>query len=105
MNLILGLLWLLGAVGLFAYEFATGEVKFRIRWLNVSSAWLLLLLAAYNFARWYSARSSRDQDAATDYVARARLHQAQRRERVDPDPTFDFTDKPDPPRPGEPSNN
>lgn len=106
MNLILGILWLGGAVGLFAYEYFTGVMKYRIRGLDISAAWLLLVLALYNFARWYSYRMAAKEAEAMRYVDEARLRQAQRRERSDPDPTFDFSDPPKPPPAGgEPSNN
>ncbi len=110
LNLILGLFWLAAAVALFAYEFATGEMVMRIRGSNISSAWFLLLLAGWNFARWYASRSGQVEQNALRIAHEERLRRARFHERpVEPDPTFDFTDKPAPPSPGfsdrPPSNN
>jgi hypothetical protein len=110
MNLVLGLLWLAGAVALFGYEAATGDKRFRIPMLgDISAGWVSLLLAGYNFVRWYSSRMSRADQEAMRIVHEARLRQARTRDRPsEPDPTFDFTSKPPSPRgPTElpPSNN
>jgi hypothetical protein len=99
LNLILGILWLGATIALFTHEIMTGEVYFRIRYLNISFGWLLLLLAGWNFARWYSARAWRAEQEAIRIAHEARLRQARHRERpIEPDPTFDFSDKPAPPR-------
>lgn len=95
MNLIFGLFWLAAAVGLFAYEFTTGRVPYRVVGLNVSVGWFMLLFAAWSFARWYSARAGRAERAALAQMHEARLRNARPRERPEePDPTFDFTSKP-----------
>jgi hypothetical protein len=107
MNLVLGILWLLGALALFGYEAATGERPFRIRPLNdVSGAWILVLLALWNFVRWYSVRMGRADQQAMRIVEEARLRQARHHERaVEPDPTFDFTTRPGaPPAPRPPDD-
>ena len=105
MNLILGILWLAGAIGLFAYEVITGRPYMRFQALNISSAWILLLLAGWNFVRWYSSRASQATRAENDALRiahEARLREARYHERpAEPDPTFDFTDKP----PSPPSRN
>ncbi len=56
-NLFLGLLWLLGAVLLFAHEWLGGRA-FRIPVGNssITPAWVMLFLAVYNFMRWGSNR-------------------------------------------------
>ena len=110
MNLVLGLLWLTGAIALFAYEATTGERPYRISGLgNISAGWVLVLLAGYNLVRWYSNRMSRADQEAMRIVHEARMRQARTRNRpTEPDPTFDFTDKsPSPRGPTElpPSNN
>jgi hypothetical protein len=98
MNLILGILWLLGGAALLGYEFATGERPFSIRAVNINPGWVMLLLAAYNFVRWYGSRMGRDDAQALRIVHEARLRQARTRERpIAPDPTFDFTSNPPPP--------
>jgi hypothetical protein len=106
MNLVLGIVWLIAALALFGYEFATGERPLRIRIFNdVSAAWVFLLLAAWNFVRWYSSWMGRKDQDALRIVHEARLRQARHRERpTEPDPTFDFTDSPTtPPAPRPPS--
>ena len=96
MNLILGILWLGCAAGLFLYEYRVGEVRYRIGVLNISMGWLLLALGVYNLARCYG-RWSKVEDKSKQFLREARVRQAQRRERPEPDPTFDFTDRPAPP--------
>jgi hypothetical protein len=96
LNLLLGIVWLAGAVALFGYELATGEALLRIRGLNISSAWFLLVLAGWNFARWYGSRAGRHRPAEQHALQIA--HEARRRRQqerpIEPDPTFDFTDRP-----------
>jgi hypothetical protein len=107
MRLVLALLWLLGAAGLFIYEAVTDTRPFRIRGMdNVSAAWLMLLVGVYLLARWYSARMSRADAQADRLVREARERQSRTRERSTPefDPTFDFTNKPgSPPQPRGPT--
>lgn len=92
-QLFFGLIWLTGALALFAYEFATGETRFTIRGLNVSAGWLLVLLSAWNFVRWYSTRAHRAEQETLRRVHEARLRQARQRERpTEPNPDFDFRD-------------
>src|SRR5262245_34618582 len=100
MHLFFTLLWLSLAVGLFAYQFATGTTPFTIRVLNVSAGWLFPLLGAWNFVRWYSGRAKRAEQEALRNAHEARLRQARHHDRpAEPDPTFDFTDKPPSPKP------
>ena len=98
MNLILALLWLTGAFGVFAYEYHTGSLVFRIRGTNLSIGWLLLALGAYNLARWWSTRSYR-ADQRELHVAQSNRYRAVHHERREqpPDPNFNFTDEPPPP--------
>jgi hypothetical protein len=99
MNLILGIVWLVGGITLLTYEFVTGETFLHIRYLNISSAWFLFLLASWNFARWYSSRSGRAEQNALRIAHEERLRKARYRERpAEIDPTFDFSEKPTPPR-------
>lgn len=101
MNLLFGILWLLGAVGLFGYSLATGERPLTIRGLDISSGWLFLLLAAWNFVRVYSARVHKAEQQALRAEHEARLRQVRHRERpTEYDPNFDFSDKPAPPPAG-----
>src|SRR5438128_1563391 len=101
MNLFLALLWLLGGVVLFAYEWFTGDHRFRLRGFDVSWAWLFLALFLYNMVRWWSSRSQQAGQRALQ-LAQAKRQREQilreRREPVgEPDPAFNFTDQPPPP--------
>ena len=100
MNLVLGTLWLGAAIAGLGYELISGDSLMRIRFLNISSGWLLLLLAVWNFARYYSARAGRADREALRIAHEERLRNARYRERPsEPDATFDFSDKPAPPPP------
>jgi hypothetical protein len=95
LNLILGILWLAGAIALFAYETATGRPLIRSLFGGISSAWILLLLAAWNFVRYYSSRMGRAEQESLRIAHEERLRRARFHERPSvPDPTFDFSDKP-----------
>jgi hypothetical protein len=102
-NLPLALVWLLGAVVLFAYEWFTGDRRVYIRGTGVSFAWLLLLLGLYNLVRWCGWRTYRADQQSLRRSAESRRRQRQfaegeRREPGrEPDPTFNFTDDPPPP--------
>jgi hypothetical protein len=107
MNLVLALLWLIGGVGVMAYEAFIGPLPLRLLG-RISVAWFCYVLAAYNFVRWYSQRMARADEQAERLVEAARARQRADRPRPEPDPNFDFTDRPDPPRPPHdvpPSNN
>jgi hypothetical protein len=94
MNLVLGILWLMGAAGVFGYEFYTGK-RLTIKALDVSFGWAFLIFAAWNFARWYGNRSGKADEQALRIVHEARLRQARTRQRPEViDPTFDFTSRP-----------
>jgi hypothetical protein len=101
MNLFLALFWSLCAVVLFAYEQFIGAATFRIRvgGSSFSAAWLMLVLALYNVARWRSNRSYRAEQRAIE-IARANREWERRREHRQPaeppDPNFNFTDQPTP---------
>src|SRR5262249_45250070 len=91
MNLILAILWLIGAAALFAYESQPGDQRVRIRGTDLSMGWLLLALALYNFARWFSTRSAR---AAQRTTWEGRVRRFRERRDEPPDPNFDFTREP-----------
>jgi hypothetical protein len=98
MNLVFGTLWLAGAVAIFGYGLATGEWPLQIRGLNISAGWLCLVLAAYNFVRFYAARAHKAEQESLRALHEARLREARHRERpAEYDPNFDFSDKPAPP--------
>jgi hypothetical protein len=95
-KLFLTLLWLVSAVGLLAHDLATSRavtLPFG-RW-QMPLAWLCLVLTAFNFVRWYSARSPvRPQSRPYD----RRRH----REPVadEPDPNFRLDEPPETSRRG-----
>jgi hypothetical protein len=97
-NLILAIVWLLGAAVVFAYEMQTGDRGLRIRGTDLSMGWLLLVLALYNLARWLSIRSGQSAQRAfrQDLEQRHRAGQLHQRREEPPDPNFDFTDRPPP---------
>jgi len=100
LNLILGILWLTAGLGILGYELLYGPTWYRIPGINVSMGWFLLVLAAWNFVRWYGSRAWKAEQDAMRRTYEERLRQAQTRyhERpIVPDPTFDFSDKPAPP--------
>src|SRR5262249_1030107 len=94
MHILMAVLWLGGAAGVFLYEHLSGDLRLRIRGTNLSIAWLLLLLGLYNLARWYGSRPRRPEREAIRIAEAARLRTSRDRERPPPDPTFDFSDRP-----------
>jgi hypothetical protein len=102
MNLILGLLWLCTGVALLAYEWSTGRRTMTIRGTNLSAAWLLFLLAAYNLVRWWSLRSARAERRALAEQHARRQRESRSRERPEEwNPELDFTRKAPPPPNGQ----
>jgi|SRR6516164_2745273 hypothetical protein len=102
LNLIFALGWLVAAAAIFF----VGDPRLSIRLPGLppfSSAWLALLLALYNIARWWSRRSARRQRQA-EREALAQRFQRHREEEgrppVEPDPNFQFDDAPRPPEGG-----
>jgi hypothetical protein len=95
MHLLLALIWLLGGVGLLAYQYFTGDTVLYIRGTNVSLSWLLLGLALYNLLRWWQVRSYQIQRRQEKLLeARWRQREMPRYEPPrEPDPNFNFTDK------------
>jgi hypothetical protein len=102
-NLFLGLLWLLGGVVLLAWHAFTGDPRFRLPLHNLSGGWACLVLALYNFVRWWSQRSWQQEMRREELLRaqRERAHWEQHRAAYDnPDPTFQFTNEPPPPQQG-----
>lgn len=97
--MFLAFLWLATGVGILGYEYVNGPSGFRILGLGISTGWFFLVMSAWNFVRWYSTSAGREEREAMRVALEARQREGRRRERPsEPDPTFDFTDKPkDPP--------
>jgi hypothetical protein len=99
MNLVLGILWLAGGIGVLLYESFVAPLPVRLLG-TVSIGWFMLVLSAWNFGRLYMiAMTSADRESQRLVDdARARQRRRERGER-ELDPNFDFTSPPnDPPR-------
>jgi hypothetical protein len=98
-NLILGLAWLAIGVWMLWADYTGQGLGWRIRFFpELSVGWLLLVLALYNFVRWYSIRAGQRARAEEERAAWLRRAPRRRdREDVTPDPNFQFTDEPPPP--------
>src|SRR5437879_6168784 len=96
LHLILGLLWLgLGLALLFPEVTGLETRKLHVGNVQSSAGWLVLVMAVYNFARWYGVYSARSVREADSQV-KARMQRSRREEPPprDPDPNFDFRDPP-----------
>ena len=83
MNLILAIIWLIVLVVLLV-----SDVPAVILRTNIPFAWLAAILCGYNLVRWWLIRSKSRENAA-----RAPLQRRPKPE--EPNPDFDFSDKPD----------
>jgi hypothetical protein len=104
MNLMLAVLWLVVASGLFLWPWLVPNARMpTIGDTGIPVGWLALLLALYNVARWATTRNDRRQRALAEERRRAGAR-AHARWPGETDPTFDFTEgqpprKPEPPGP------
>jgi len=87
-KLFLTLLWLVPGLGFLVHDLITGRpVAVPMGRWQLPLAWICLLLAAFNFVRWWSVRSRVD--------LRPQLSRRGRREPTgEPDPAFRFDDPP-----------
>jgi hypothetical protein len=103
MSLVLGIIWLLIGVVLLAWHAFTNDPRMRLPFAgNLSLGWLALVLAAYNFVRWWSQRALQQEQRRLQFLKAKieRSHWDERRAAYDnPDPTFQFHDEPPPPAP------
>jgi hypothetical protein len=92
LNLIMGVLWLLlgGALLVFSW---TDPVRAPRLWeTNISIGWVGIVLALYNFARWWNRRSYvRQQQQLAELSRRREQRPSDQRTEEERDPTFDFT--------------
>jgi hypothetical protein len=93
MNFVLAIICLSGAIALFGYQAVTGTERYRILGTNLSAGWMLLLLAAWNFVRWYSRQTLRAVHSIPPPPVRRRSREFEESEY---NPAFDF-DNPAPP--------
>jgi hypothetical protein len=95
-NLILGLIWLLGAlVFLCIWLSPTGRMP-TIWNTGISWGWMFLVMALYNLSKWWLLWSAQRRQQALQQKARRRW-QEQRDWKQPTDPTFDFSEGPPPP--------
>jgi hypothetical protein len=95
MHLAMGIFWLVGGIGLISWEIYTGSSRLYIRGTEISASWMLPLLALYNFARWWSGRAYQASQQRIAAERATRMREVRYRERPEqPDPNFDFSDKP-----------
>jgi hypothetical protein len=103
MYFVLTIAWLVVGVGFILYDNVVGESAWT-RGLGFSPGWVMLLLSAYNFMRWWSRRQNR---ANHDAEYRAYLERRRYRgaippvRREPPDPNFNFSDEAYPKPPAE----
>jgi hypothetical protein len=97
---MLAIFWLVVGVVWILYDYSSGgNGAFSIPGLGWSAGWVCVLLAVYNFMRWWSRRVSSRTDAQYR-TRRDYLRNPPPVRREPPDPNFNFTDeepKPEPP--------
>jgi hypothetical protein len=100
MNLIFALFWLLLAVAVLVRQLVFDDPAWYLRLGDgrFSWAWMMLVLFAYNVARWWSVRTSQLQRRrlqAESAIRQSRTGGADRRTPPEPvNPEFNFTDEP-----------
>src|SRR5712691_8204443 len=92
LNLFMGAFWLLLGGALVVYTWVDPIGAPRVWDTNISIGWVGIVLALYNFARWWSSRSYLKQQREILEATRRREHEnAHPRKEEVHDPTFDFT--------------
>jgi hypothetical protein len=100
MNLFLAIVWLVLGLGVLAWQLITGDQSWGLRLgdTRISAAWLPMLLALYNLARWWGIRSARANEQYLRTLEASRPHHARHHAHREPpgppDPNFDFTNDP-----------
>jgi hypothetical protein len=103
LNLILAVAWLLGGLGILIYETLYGPLRLRLLG-QVSIGWLMLVLSAWNWVRFFMMRALDAEQESARRVREAE-ERRQRRERDERQANrpfeyhaeFDFTRQPEPP--------
>ena len=92
LNLFMGAFWLLLGGALVVYTWVDPVRAPRVWDTNISIGWVGIVLALYNFARWWSSRSYLKQQREILEASRRREQEnPHRRKEEVRDPTFDFT--------------
>jgi hypothetical protein len=97
-NFIMAILWLLGALALFVWQWRDPNARGWIIGANISLGWLFVLLGLYKLARWWNWRSYAAARRAVAAAERRREHEMRQQQPTPTEynPTFDFNN---PPRP------
>jgi hypothetical protein len=99
-SFMLGCVWLICGVGLLVYQALSPDrpLTMHVAGTSISPGWIMLVLSAYNFIRWWSRRAPRSvpRDSPAAYP-RQRIRRIE--EPTERDPNFIFTDDPPPPPP------
>jgi hypothetical protein len=101
-NLILAAIWLVFAVGLFVMSALRPEAPFaRIGQTGIPTGLVALCLCLYNLVRWWTSRQAAERRRALSQPLGQRRYDRGRDPDHDrqPDPNFDFSERPIPPRP------
>ena len=99
-SFILGCAWLICGVGLLVYQALSPDnprLTMNVAGMAISPGWIMIILAGYNFIRWwFRARLSLCPGAAPpDAYPRQRVRRIE--EPTERDPNFIFTEDPPPP--------
>ncbi len=100
-NLVLGLVWAALALAAFVLPLVNPDVRaLRIGGTGLNAGWLAVLFAVYNLVRWLSLRLAAQRRRLLEEMEERR-YRARRNPgaETEPDPAFDFRDRP----PGEAS--
>jgi hypothetical protein len=104
MHLIFALIWAIMALVLLIWPVVFPDSRpWKIYKTDFNLGWLALAFSLYTLlrglARWWTARSLQQQrQTSQEDERRRRAERLRRRPQQAPDPTFDFTEGPPPPR-------
>jgi hypothetical protein len=90
--------WLVVTVGAFVLTWAEPELRFlRLAGTGVNVGWLALVFCVYNCLRWQSSRLvARRKRHWAEVSERSSRSRREHREDAEPNPAFDFSDRPPP---------
>jgi hypothetical protein len=102
---ILAAVWAVMALGLFLWPWLMPGAQLpTILGTGIPWAWVAVILALFNLARWAATRAERQRRALLEQQARRRRPEREPTPwQREPDPTFDFSEGPPPRRPEPPA--
>ncbi len=107
-KLLVAVFWLLVGGSLIFWQWIQpGKTFLTLGNTGISAGWLAILLALYNFIRWWSGRSYLAQRRAWEEAEARRFSHRHHRERQaaqEPNPLFDFSDNPSPSKDDDPDH-